>query len=255
MRGRGLGSLALAALVALPASAQTLDEVLARYVAARGGLEKLRAVKTLRMSGTMTVGPGAEAPFTLEMKRPNLRRLEFTLQGTMGVQAFDGKTAWMILPFPEAREPQVLSPEEAREAEEDSDIDGPLVDYRAKGHQVELVGKEKLAEGEAWKLKLTLKSGTVRHVFLDATSFLEVRGETRRSVRGRDLEGEAVFGDYKEVAGLVFPHTIEAGPKGSARKQKLVFDKIEVNVPLDDARFRMPEGGGSESKEPETPRP
>jgi hypothetical protein len=247
--------LALGALTALPVSAQTLEEVLARYVAARGGLDKIRAVKTIRMSGTMTAGPGVEAPFTQEVKRPDLRRLEFTLRGMTGVQAFDGETAWVMLPVPQAPPPRVLSPEETRAAEEDSDFDGPLVDYRQKGNQVELVGKEHLPGGEAWKLKLTLKSGSERYLYLDAQSFLEVRGEARRTVRGRDLEGEVIFSDFRAVDGLVFPYAIETGPRGSSRKQKLVIEKIELNVPIDESRFRRPGDDEPESEEPETPRP
>jgi hypothetical protein len=94
-----LAGLALAALVAVPASAQTLDEVLAKNLKAKGGLDKIKAVQTIRATGTMTVGPGMEAPFVLEEKRPNMMRLEFTLQGMTGVQAYDGKVGWQLMPF------------------------------------------------------------------------------------------------------------------------------------------------------------
>ena len=92
-----LAGLALAALVAVPASAQTLDEVLAKNFKAKGGLDKIKAVQTIRMTGTMTVGPGIEAPFVLEQKRPNMLRMEFIVQGMTVVQAYDGKVGWQLI--------------------------------------------------------------------------------------------------------------------------------------------------------------
>src|SRR6185503_9024911 len=135
------------AVLALPgplASAQTVDEVIAKHLEARGGLEKLKAVKTIRMTGKMTMGPGMEAPISLELKRPSSIRMEFTIQGNVGVQAYDGKNGWAINPFGGKEDPEPLSADDLKEIEEQADRDGPLVDYKAKGNTVELVGKEKV---------------------------------------------------------------------------------------------------------------
>lgn len=235
-----LAGLALAALVAVPASAQTLDEVIAKHLKARGGLDKIKAVQTIRMTGTMTVGPGMEAPFVLEQKRPTMMRMEFTLQGMTGVQAYDGKVGWQLMPFTGRKDPEPLPEEGMRQLEDQSDIDGPLVDYKAKGHTVELMGKEKVEGSDAYKLKVTLKNGDILYVFLDADQFLEVRNESKTTVRGTDVEGEGTSGDYKEVGGLMFAFASEQGQKGSPQKMKMTIAKIELNVPVDDARFKMP---------------
>jgi outer membrane lipoprotein-sorting protein len=235
-----LAGLALAALVAVPASAQTLDEILAKNLKAKGGLDKIKAVKTMRMTGTMTVGPGMEAPFVLEQKRPNLFRMEFTIQGMTGVQAFDGKVGWQLMPFQGRKDPEPLPEDAMKQVEEQADFDGPLVDYKAKGSTLELVGKEKVDGSDAYKLKLTLKSGDVRYIFLDADQFLEVRTEGKTNIRGTDVEAESTIGDYKDVGGLMFPHALESGQKGSPQKMKMTIQKIELNVPIDDARFKMP---------------
>jgi hypothetical protein len=234
-----------AAAVSPAAGAQTVDELIAKNVEARGGLDKMKAVQAVRMSGKMTMGPGIEAPISLEIKRPANIRMEFTIQGMTGVQAYDGKSGWSINPFGK-KEPEPMSPEDLKEVEEQADIDGPLVDYKAKGHAVELVGKEKVEGSDAYKLKITLRGGDVRHVYLDADSYLEIKAESKRMIRGSEVEVESTIGDYKEVGGLLYPHSIENGAKGRPEKQNIVVDKIEVNPPLDDARFKMPEAPKAE---------
>jgi outer membrane lipoprotein-sorting protein len=233
-----VGLVAGATLVA-PALAQTVDEVIAKANEARGGLEKMKAVQSVRITGKMTMGPGLEAPMTIEMKRPRNARMEFTIQGMTGVQAFDGQQAWGISPMG-SQKAEPLPPEMAKDLDNQADIDGPLVDYKAKGHQVELVGKEKIEGTDAWKLKVTLKTGDVQYIFLDADSNLEIRNESRRVVRGSEMEIESTIGDYKEAGGVLWPHSIQSGAKGRPEKQVLSFDKIEINPAIDDSRFKMP---------------
>lgn len=233
--------LALAGVALLsPASAQTLDEIVAKNIEARGGLDKIKAVKTMRMTGKMTIGPGMEAPAVIEIKRPQMTRLEISFQGMTLVQAFDGKNGWAINPFQGNPNPEPMSPDDAKDAEEQADIDGSLVDWKAKGHTVVLVGKEKVEGTDAFKLQITLKNGDVRYTFIDADSWLEIKGEAKRNIRGTEMETEQTIGDYKEVGGLLMPHSMEGGPKGSPMRQKITIDKIELDVAIDDARFAMP---------------
>lgn len=232
----------LALTVAIPASGQTVDEIIAKHVEASGGIDKIRAVKTARMSGKMTVGPGIEAPIVLELKRPNAMRMDFTLQGMTGTQAFDGTKGWMLMPFQGSTTAQEMPPDEAKMAAEQADMDGPLVDYKQKGHTVELLGKEQVDGADAYKLKVTMKNGVVRTMYLDAEHFLPIKEESKRTIRGSEVEAETIFGDYKKVDGMMFAHSIESGQKGNPQKQKIVVEKIELNVAIDDARFKMPEG-------------
>jgi len=236
---KALVGLIAGAWLATPAPAQTVDELIAKANEARGGLEKMKAVQSVRMKGKMTMGPGLEAPLTIEMKRPRNARMEFTIQGMTGVQAYDGQQAWGISPMG-SKQPEPMPAEMAKELDNQADIDGPLVDYKAKGHQVELVGKEKVEGSDAWKLKVTLKTGDVQHIYLDADSHLEIRTESKRTIRGSEVELESTIGDYKEVGGLLWPHSIQSGAKGRPEKQSFAFESIEVNPALDDARFKMP---------------
>jgi len=221
-------------------SAQTVDEIIAKNIQARGGMDKIKSVRTVRSNGTMSMGGGMEAPGTMIQKRPDMARLEFTIQGLTAVQAYDGKQAWQIMPFMGKKDPELMSADDKKEMEEMADIDGPLVDYKSKGHKVELLGKDKVEGTDAYKLKITLKNGDVITDYLDADSFLEIKQETKRMVRGAEREIESSLGDYKEVNGLMFPFAMENGIKGGQEKEKLTISKIELNVPVDDSIFKMP---------------
>jgi outer membrane lipoprotein-sorting protein len=235
-----IAALAGTLLLAGPAAAQTADDIVSRHLQAQGGVEKLKAVSTVRMTGTMTVGPGMEAPVTLEMKRPNMMRLDFTLQGMTGTQAYDGTSGWSLMPFGGSTAPQPMSADDAKLAAEQADLDGPLMDYKEKGHTLELLGKEPVEGADAYKLKLTKKDGTVTTYYIDAEQFLVIKQEAKRTIRGAEVETDTIVGDYKSVDGLVMPHSIDSGAKGQPARQKLTVSKIEINVPIDDARFKMP---------------
>ncbi|MFY9644822.1 MAG: hypothetical protein WAK29_06555 [Terriglobales bacterium] len=230
------------AVVALAAAswAQTADEIIAKNIQARGGADKLAGVQTIKATAVMAMGPGMEAPGVSIQKRGNMARLEFTIQGLTAIQAYDGKNAWEVMPFMGKKDPELMSADEAKDIQEMADIDGPLVDYKSKGNQVEFLGKDKIEGTDAYKLKVTLKNGDVQTVYIDADSFLEIKEDTKRMVRGSEQDVEESIGDYKEVNGIIFPFAMESGIKGSQQKQKLTISKIELNVPADDSIFKMP---------------
>ena len=239
-RARWIG-FAVAGLLPATAGAQTVDEIVAKHLAARGGADRIAAIESLRMTGKARAPEGREAVVVREVKRPGRLRMEFTAQGVTGVYAYDGKQGWRVSPFDGQLEPGPMPPEGTQAAIEQADIGGPLVDWKAKGHRLEVLGREPLGDREAWKLRLTLSNGEVRHLYLDSRSYLHVRTEATRDVRGRRLEMETTFGDYKETDGVLFPRTVEVGVKGRPARLRIRVDKVEVNPPLDDARFRMPE--------------
>jgi hypothetical protein len=233
---------------AKPASGNpSVDELIAKSIEARGGMEKMKAVQSIRMTGKMTMGQGLEAPMVLEMKRPKALRMEFTFQGMTGIQAYDGKAGWAVMPFGGKKDPEPMNAEDLQEADENADIDGPLVDYKSKGYTVELIDKEKVEGSDAWKIKVNMKNGTVRYIYLDADTMLEIKNEGKRMIRGSEIEFESTIGDYKEVGGLLFPYSIESGAKGHPEKQNIIIDKVELNPKLDDARYKMPAATAAET--------
>ena len=222
------------------APSPTVDEVVGRYVAARGGLKKLRALRTLRQEGRVNAGAGRDGVVMREIKRPGKIRFEFTVQGVTSVFASDGQRGWKVTPLEGKMGPQPLPDEALIDAREQADIDGPLVDWKSKGSQIELVGREAVDGHDAWKLKLTLKSGGVLTAWVDVKSANLVRTEATRQVRGKRVRIETTLGDYRRTGGILFPHLVEVRAAGRPQVLKIVVDKVEVNPTLSDARFAPP---------------
>jgi hypothetical protein len=219
--------------------AQTVDEVIAKNIQAHGGTEKLKTVQTIRISGKFNQG-SFRAGFLQENKRPEKVREEFVIQGLAQIQAYDGKTGWQISPFGGRKDPELMSQDDVKSLQIDADIDGPMVNYKEKGHKAELAGHESVEGTDCYKVKLTLKNGDVRYYFLDADSFLEIKMENQSTIRGAVVFTENFYGDYEQVNGLYFPFALESAQKGSQERAKFTVDKVEVNVPLDDSLFSMP---------------
>jgi hypothetical protein len=221
--------------------AETVDEVVAQYLRARGGAERLRGVSTLRLTGRMSM-PGLEAPLVLELKRPHKVRTEFTVDGQTAVRAYDGEVAWTLLPVPDAS-PQLVPPDQADELRAQADVDlSPLVDSQSKGFTVALAGRESLPGGEAWKLVVSGGAGPPRSLFVDVDSHLVVRTEEVRTQEGREVPMVTEVGGYRTVDGLVYPHQLRSGPRDDPESwQSVEIERIDINPPLDDARFSPPE--------------
>ena len=244
-----------AALLSFAAVAQEeemeLDQVLAAHYDAIGGKEAWEAVDAMQFSGKITLGPGMEAPTTMTIQRPANMRLEFTMQGMTGIQAYDGETAWQIMPFMGSDKPQKMNEDQAKSFAEQADLDGPLMNWEEKGHQVELMGKADVEGTETYKLKVTLDTGDVRYHYLDSEYFATIRTEGKTTARGQELEIETTLSDYKEVEGLMIPHSISSSPKGSDQAQAITIDSVVLNPEIEDGMFTMPvvEADESETEE------
>ncbi len=235
-------SVALLAVSTL-AAAQTADELIAKNIQAKGGLEKVKAIQTLRSRGRFVQG-GFSAEVGQESKRPGKVRETFTIQGMTQVQAYDGHAGWQVSPFEGRKDPELLGEDDLRDLEFDADLDGPLVDYGSKGNTVEYVGHDTVDGDDVFRLKCTLKNGDVVYYDLDPDTFLEVRVERQQYIRGALRERQTDLGAYKPVAGVMFPFSLETGPKDRpGARARITVESIEANVPLDDARFGMPAAG------------
>jgi hypothetical protein len=236
-----LASLIAPALDAQELKPLTVDALVAKNIEAKGGIDALHAVRSLQLKGKMLVNEGQiELAYTQTKKRPGQVRAEATLQGMTLVQAYDGTQGWKISPFGGRKDPEKMSVDDAKSLVEDAEIEGPLVDWEAKGSTVEYLGPEDVDGTLAHKLKVVRKNGDVSYVYLDPDYFLEIRILTQRIEQGAQVEVETDLGDYEKVAGVFFPFSIEAGPKGATDKQKIILEKAEANVPVDDAQFKFP---------------
>lgn len=218
----------------------SVDDIVKKNIDARGGMDKIKAIQSIKMTGKLVMGGGQmEAPMTMQVKRPSNIRMDMEFQGQAVVQGYDGETAWMINPFTGGAEAQKMSDDEAEGVKDGADMEGVLVDYKTKGHKITLVGKEDLAGKPAYKLKVDKKNGKTETLYLDATSFIEVKTVATRKIMGNDMEMETFVSDYKPVAGVLMPYTIDSKSGGNS-VMTITIDKIEANVPVEASLFKMP---------------
>ena len=223
------------------AASETAEELVNKNIEAKGGLDKIKAIKTLRMTGKAVFPGGFVAVAGQENMRPDLVRETVTLQGMTAVQAYDGSSGWQIQPFGGKKDPQLLGEDDMRDLLIDSDFDGPLVDYKAKGNTVEFLGHDTVDGDDALRLKVTLKDGDIIYYYLDPDTYLEIRKETQEFIRGAVRENASEMGSYKPVAGVMFPFSVSSGPKNDPSSwQTVTVDKMEANVPLQNADFALP---------------
>jgi len=220
------------------AQAMTLDELIAKNIETRGGLDKLKSVQSVKMTGKASQG-GFETPMTITMMRPKMIRVEVNIQGQQFIMAYDGSSAWGINPFSGSTDPVEIADDEAQDVIDQSDLDGPFVDSKAKGYTIELIGQEDLEGTPVYKLKVVNKRNEVDYFYLDAETGIELKKTSIRSKDGNEIETETLFGDYKEVGGLLFPHSFENRYKGQV-VNTMTIDKIEVNPTVTASMFQMP---------------
>ncbi len=283
-----VASLAAAETVA-PLPALSAAQIVDRNVAARGGLERWRAVKTMSLAGKLGAGgnqratlqtneqaavarkkgampaiptrPAQEAqlPFLMELERPRKMRFELEFAGQTAIQVYDGAHGWKLRPYLHRRVVEPFTDEEIKLSAAQADLDGPLVDYAAKGTRVELAGSEKVEKRDTYKVKMTMQNGQVLHVWIDAETFLEakIEGQPRR-MDGTEHPTEVYFRDYRQVEGLQIPFVLETRVLPVSKTatglgdvpvppERITIEKVVVNPKFDQALFAKPDAGLSAS--------
>jgi hypothetical protein len=280
------GSLILAACLAATVEAApsqanlSAAEIVAKNVAARGGLEAWRAVKTMSMSGKIGAGGNQRAtlqvptavnrktgqpvlpsrpaeevylPFLMELARPRKMRFELQFAGQTALQIYDGVNGWKLRPYLNRRVVENFTEDEVKISATQAELDGPLVDYAAKGTKVELAGMEKVEDHDTYKIKMTMKDGRALHVWIDAQSFLEakIEGQPKR-MDGTDHPVELYFRDYRQVDGLEVPFILETRVLPVEKTatglrdvpvppERTIIDKVVLNPKLEEALFTKPD--------------
>ena len=253
--------------------------IVEKNVAARGGLQAWRGVQTMSMQGRLGAGGNRRAtipvpildqkssgqtlptrpaeevqlPFVMELKRPGKMRMELQFNGQTAIQVCDGANGWKLRPFLNRRVVEPYTTEEMKISSMQADVDGYLVDYAAKGIQIELVGMEKVEDRDTYKLKLTMKNGQAVHDWIDAQTFLEAKVEGQpRWLDGVSHLVEVYYRDYRPIGGLQIPHILETKVLQAARTakgfkdppvpaEKITIEKVVVNPKLDENHFSKPE--------------
>lgn len=224
------------------AEAQTTDEIVAKVLAARGGLAKIKAVKSQRITGTIYFSPDFYGPFVAEFKRPGKMHNEVVVQNKTVIRAINGKNGgWVINPFGPKTAAEPMSEAEIKDAMNEADFDGPLVDSKAKGMTVEFAGTEEVEGRDAYVLKLTHSDGKVSNYSFDGKTYLMAKWSGTDTVNGESVARETLFHDYRDVNGLKFAFELVSSNPGTDMSQKIVVEKIEIDPQIDESRFEKPQ--------------
>ncbi|MBK6292131.1 MAG: hypothetical protein IPH85_11650 [Ignavibacteria bacterium] len=235
---RLLLALTVMCLGVLTSSAITLDEIIAKNIEARGGLAKIKSLKTLVMDGTMSMSQGMELNFTQTQKRPMKFRMDMSFQGMSMVTAYDGTTAWGINPMA-GNKPEKQPASEAKRMADQADMDGLLVDWKDKGYLLELVGPEDIDGATAYKIKITDKDKEVKFIYIDATTWLDVKLSMRISMMGQEADVDMMMSNYQEVGGVQMPMLMEMRSEGQTILS-MSYSNPKVNTDIPDSRFAFP---------------
>jgi hypothetical protein len=246
---------ALAALLfgvaAYPAAAQDAQSLVAKNLEARGGAPAIDAIKSVSFEGR-TIFPG---DFELTYKEARARlggdsiRYDFGLQGLDLVQSYDGRGAWKINPFQGRKDPEKMSSDEARQLADAALIEGPLLASRHDGSRVQYLGREDFDGTLGYKLKVTQKDGDEFTYLLDPDTYLEIKVEESRRIRGAQQTTETELGDYEKVAGVYFPMSVESWQQGSPnQRQRVLIATAQANPPVEGSFFTEPGGPAALAK-------
>ena len=219
---------------------QTAEELVQQNTQAKGGIDKIKAIHSLRVTGKYEAGGGFTATYGEVNLRPNLVRETLSLQGMTSMRAYDGTTGWQIQPFQGHKDPELVGEDDLRNLLLDADLDGPLIDYKEKGNTIEYIGHDQVDGDDALRLKVTLKNGDIIYYLLDPDTHLEIREEIQQFIRGAVRERIVDLGSYKPVAGVMYPYSTAVGSRNTPGTQVYTAQKIEANVAVDPAEFALP---------------
>ncbi len=244
-----LFALALSAAMATvvsPAFPQglTVDQIIEKNIAARGGMKAWRDIQTLTMTGKMDAGSkkNVQLPFALKLKRPRMSRLELEVGGQKALQIYDGSNGWKVRPFLGRDEVEPFTATEIRAAAQEADLDGFLLDHEAKGIKVELMGTDSVEGKDAYRLKLTMKDGQARNLWVDTQSFLEVKIEDpQRRLDGKQHNVATYYRNYQPISGLRIPFVLETVVENVQPSRKITIEKVVLNPKLEENAFAKPD--------------
>jgi len=235
----------LVGCAAVPAAAQDAQSLVARNLEARGGAAALDAIKNVTFEGR-TIFPG---DFEVTYKEARARlgssaadRVDFGLQGLDIIQAYDGHGGWKVNPLQGRKDAEKMSADEARSLADEALVEGPLLAARRDGSRVDYLGREDFDGTNAYKLKVTQKDGDQFTYWLDPDTFLEIKVDETRMIRGAAQTTETELGDYEKVAGVYFPMSVESWTQGqSNQRQRTIIASGTANTPLAADYFAEPQ--------------
>ena len=234
MKNTKISILALAMMFAgsVATKAQTAEEIITKHIVAVGGMDNWKKVNTMKISGAINAG-GMEIPVTIVKVDDKAMKLEFSLNGMTGYQIMTKTEGWAYSPFQGQTKPEAMTAEDVKDAQDQLDIQGELMDYKAKGNKVTYLGKDDVEGTECYKLKVTLPGGKEETEFIDASNYYHIRTTTKMKANGKEAEVVFNFSNFQKLPeGIVFPMSMDGG------NGTINFKTVEINKPVDESIFK-----------------
>lgn len=214
-------------------SAQSIEEIHNKHVAALGGADQIKAVKSVKMSGGINAN-GMKIPVTIQILNGKGFKVEFTAMGMTGYQIVNNTKGWNFSPFQGQTKPEPMTEDDVKKSQDDLEIFNDFIDYAAKGNSAENLGKDDVEGTECFKIKVTLKSGKEKTLYIATDNYLVLKETEKTTVNGADIEISTMYSNYKKVGNVLFPHTMNISVQG-----EISFDTIEINPTLDAKTFEV----------------
>lgn len=240
MKIKTLFTLVVFAIASQISFAQTADEIIDKHLEAMGGKQNLANLKTVKLLCSVEIGPNMKAPITMYYVNNKSMRVEVEVQGMQILSAIDGDSGWSINPMSGKKEAERMNADEIKESKDQMDLTGSLYNYKEKGHQVELLGKEDMEGTDVYKLKVIKKNGDVEYDYIDASTYLILKETTTHKFNDKEVSGDVIYSDYRKAGDIMFPYAIENREAGASQGQAINVEKVEVNPVIDPAIFKMP---------------
>lgn len=233
MKNMKISILALAMIFAGTATkAQTADEIINKHIAAVGGIDNWKKVNTMKITGAINAG-GMEIPVIMTKVDDKAMKVEFTLNGMTGYQILTKTEGWAYSPFQGQTKPEALTAEDVKDSQDQLDIQGELMDYKAKGNKIESLGKDDVEGTECFKLKVTRPDGKEETEYIDVSNYYHIRTVMKMKANGKENEVVFNFSNFQKLPeGIVFPMSMDGG------NGNINFKTVEINKPVDESMFK-----------------
>ena len=215
------------------AQAQTVDDVIDKYVAAMGGKDKMMSMTTLRMTGAFNI-QGNDVNIVSTRKHLVGLRMDITVMGTENYQIITPTKGTAFMPVQGQSSPEDINEDQLKAGVNQLDLQGPFLNYKEKGNTVTLAGKETVDGAECYKLSVTFKNGVKATYFIDSKTYRINKLVSKIMQNGEETDSETTYSNYKQNAdGFWFPYT-NVSSRGETN-----YEKIETNIKVEDTIFQQ----------------
>jgi outer membrane lipoprotein-sorting protein len=227
--------LVMAGLIAVSAvNAQSIEEIVKNYSIANKQ-DKVSAMSTIKITGRMSL-MGMEMPMEMWMKNPDKIKTVTNINGQEMVAAFDGVKGYQINPMTGSSDPVEMSADEIKQTQNNNVFRNYMVNYLKEG-KLSLEGEENVNDKPAFKIKANLEGGNTVNMYIDKVSYLMVKTSATINQGGTTITADSFMTDYADNSGVMLP--MKTTTSAGGMEFTITFDKVEVNIPIDDSVFTI----------------